>query len=79
MDLDLPGQRAMGISRQIIEACPGLRVLVLSQHCDRHFEVGILHPGAFSYILKGCALNGLVRAIRIVASDCVCMSPGVAM
>jgi DNA-binding NarL/FixJ family response regulator len=52
-----------------------VRILALSMHSARRFVVEALSGGANGYLLKDCACEELVRAIRVVADNETYLSP----
>lgn len=78
MDLSMPDLNGMEATRQLLEAFPGLKVIALSMHADRRFVAEMLNAGASGYLLKDCAFEELVRAIRAVSAGQTYLSPGVA-
>ena len=55
-----------------------MKVLCLSMHSDRRFVNAALRSGARGYLLKECALEALVTAIRTVLAGQIYVSPGLA-
>jgi DNA-binding NarL/FixJ family response regulator len=78
MDLAMPGMGGVEATRQIREACPETRVLVLSMHEGEEHVRPALRAGACGYLLKGSGLSDLVKAIREVARGNAFFSPQVA-
>lgn len=68
MDIGMPDLNGIEATRRILEDSPNVRVLGLSVHNDRHFVVGMLNAGAKGYLLKNCAGEELVHAIRNVVA-----------
>jgi len=68
LDLSLPDLQGMELVRQVVTASPRARVVAVSMHADRRFAVNILKAGALGYLLKDCAFEELVRAIRTVVA-----------
>jgi len=52
-------------------------VIALSMHSDSLFVLNMIKSGASGYLLKDCALEELVKAIRAVVADKTYLSPGV--
>lgn len=77
MDVAMPDLPGVEVTRQILAAAPGVKVIALSMHSDRRFVVNILRAGASGYLLKDCAFEELVRAIREVLAQKTYVSPGV--
>ncbi len=77
MDVAMPDLPGVEVTRQILAAAPGVKVIALSMHSDRRFVVNILKAGASGYLLKDCAFEELIRAIREVLAQKTYISPGV--
>ncbi|MGB2615098.1 MAG: response regulator transcription factor, partial [Phycisphaerae bacterium] len=78
MDVSMPDLNGVEATREISRHTPPTRVLGLSMHSDRRFVAGMLQAGAAGYLLKECAYDEFVRAVRTVASGKTYLSPGVA-
>ena len=63
------------ICRKIINKAPGVKVLALSMHNDIRFVAEMLNAGASGYLLKDCAFEELIHAIRVVAEQGSYVSP----
>jgi len=69
MDIAMPELNGIEATRQLIHENPDTKVIALSMHSDRHFVTGMLKAGAKGYLLKDCAGDELIRAIREVLLD----------
>jgi len=78
MDIAMPELNGIEATRQIMDRTAGVRVLVLSMHSDQRFVERTLKAGAVGYLLKECAFEELVRAIRTVMAGQIYLSPGIA-
>ena len=78
MDIAMPELNGIEATRQILDRTTGVRVLVLSMHSDQRFVERTLKAGAAGYLLKDCAFEELVRAIRTVMAGQMYLSPGIA-
>jgi DNA-binding NarL/FixJ family response regulator len=78
MDIAMPELNGIEATRQILDRTTGVRVLVLSMHSDQRFVERTLKAGAAGYLLKDCAFEELVRAIRTVMAGQIYLSPGIA-
>lgn len=78
MDLSMPEMNGIDATRRIVAECPETKVLALSMHSDRRFVEGALAAGAHGFLLKDCAFDELVVAIREVASGRFYLSPRIA-
>jgi DNA-binding NarL/FixJ family response regulator len=77
MDISMPGLNGIEATRQIVAECPGVKVIALSMHSDSLFVLNMLKAGASGYLLKDCALEELVKAIRTVVNQKTYLSPGI--
>jgi DNA-binding NarL/FixJ family response regulator len=77
MDLTMPNLNGIEATQQIIKA-GGIKVLALSMHSDRQFVLRALQAGALGYVLKDCAFEELVRAIRTIVVNQIYLSPRIA-
>ncbi len=68
MDLGLPDASGIDASRRIIEANPGIAVLVLTVHDDVGYIRRAFEAGATGYLVKDAADTELVTAVRAVAA-----------
>lgn len=78
MDVSLKDLNGIEATRQIREGAPQTRIIALSMHSDTRFVVGMLRAGATGYLLKDCAFEELVRAIRHAVDDNQYLSPAIA-
>jgi DNA-binding NarL/FixJ family response regulator len=77
IDIAMPELNGIEATRQIVEEVPGVKVIALSMLADKHFVRGMLQAGASGYLLKYCASQELVQAIRAVQNRQVYLSPGI--
>jgi DNA-binding NarL/FixJ family response regulator len=77
MDISMPDLNGIDATRQILSEFPGLKVIALSMHSDSLFVLNMLKAGASGYLLKDCALEELVKAIRTVVANKTYLSPGI--
>lgn len=69
MDIRMPDVNGIEATRQIIEEFPSTKVVAFSMHSDRQFVMGAIKAGVSGYLIKDCALEELVQAIRTVAGS----------
>jgi len=71
----MPGRSGIELIKQVKEAKPKLRVLVLTMHKEEQYAVRALRAGASGYLTKESAADELVAAIRRIASGGAYVSP----
>lgn len=78
MDITMPELNGMDAARQILNECPGAKIIALSMHSDRRFVVEMFKAGVAGYLLKDCAFEELARAIKAVLANQKYVSPAIA-
>jgi two-component system response regulator NreC len=77
MDISMPDLNGIEATRLILGENPGIKVIALSMHSDSLFVLNMFKAGASGYLLKDCALEELVKAVRTVMARKVYLSPGI--
>jgi DNA-binding NarL/FixJ family response regulator len=62
-------------TREITTTLPRIKVLCLSMHSEEQFIAAVLEGGASGYLLKECALDELLLAIRTVMANQIFLGP----
>jgi DNA-binding NarL/FixJ family response regulator len=78
MDISMPGMNGLEAARQLTEAKPSVKVLVVSMYADRRFVVAALEAGAAGYLLKDCAGEEFMQAIYAVLANQTYLCPRIA-
>jgi DNA-binding NarL/FixJ family response regulator len=78
LDLHLPDLTGPEVIRGLIEACPGVRILVLSASGEQQDVLDAVKAGATGYLLKSASSTELVDAARRTASGDAVFTPGLA-
>ena len=78
IDATMPRMNGIEATRRINASMPAIKVLCLSMHSEPQFVEHMLEAGAKGYLLKDCAAEELIEAIRVVESDRTYVSPAVA-
>ena len=76
MDISMPDLNGIDATRQIMLKSPDVKIIALSMHSDSLFVMNMFKSGALGYLLKDCALEELVKAIRTVMRQKTYISPG---
>jgi two-component system response regulator NreC len=74
MDISMPDLNGVEATRQIVSQYPRVKVIALSMHSDSLFVLNMLNAGASGYLLKDCALEELIKAIRTVVTQKIYLS-----
>jgi DNA-binding NarL/FixJ family response regulator len=78
MDVSMPDLNGIEATRFISENNRGIKIIALSMHSDRRFVSAVLKAGASGYLLKDCAFEDLLVAIRTVMANRTYLSSQVA-
>jgi DNA-binding NarL/FixJ family response regulator len=78
MDVAMPDLNGIEATRQIVAEFPEIKVIALSMHSDKRFVLNMFKAGAKGYLLKDCAFNNLIKAIRVVAANKTYLSEDIA-
>jgi DNA-binding NarL/FixJ family response regulator len=77
MDIAMPLLNGIEATRQILDAVPGTRVLLLSAHSDDEYVERVMGLGAAGYVLKQSSLEDLAAAIRTARAGRSYVSPSI--
>jgi DNA-binding NarL/FixJ family response regulator len=75
MDVAMPELNGVEATRTIVDQDRHLHVVALSMHKERQYVARMLEAGASGYLLKDCAFEELVNAIRTVVRGQTYLSP----
>jgi len=77
MDIKMPVLNGVEASRQILTDSPDVKIIALSMYPDQRFVTNMLRSGARGYVLKDCAFEELIQAIRMVVANKTYLCPSV--
>jgi len=75
IDIAMPLLNGLEATRQILQAVPGTRVLILSAHSDDEYVEQAIKLGAAGYLIKQTSALVLAKAIRAVVSSAAFFGP----
>lgn len=75
MDIAMPDMNGIDATRRISAEHPEVKVLILSMHHDKRMVIEVFNAGARGYLLKECASDELLRAIRTIQHGETYLSP----
>ncbi len=78
LDIAMPDMNGIDAARFLLADNPECRILVLSMMGDKRLIVEMFSAGVKGYLMKDCAADELVRAIRVVNNNEIYMSPPIA-
>ena len=78
VDIAMPGRGGLEILRDLKEARPSAKIVILSMHPEEQYAIRCLRDGASAYITKGNATEELIHAIQAVAAGKRYITPLVA-
>jgi len=75
MDIELPDENGIAVTRRVLEAVPAVKVVILSAFADSRYVTEAVQAGVSGYLLKGNAPGEVLSAIRAVAAGHTFMCP----
>jgi DNA-binding NarL/FixJ family response regulator len=78
LDVRMPNASGIEACRQIVEALPDCRVIMLTSYAEDELLLAAIRAGAAGYVLKRIGSNNLVQAIRQVSQGENILDPSVA-
>jgi DNA-binding NarL/FixJ family response regulator len=77
MDIAMPQLNGLEAARQIMEALPATRIIMLSAHSDSAYVEQATSAGAVGYLIKQTSSHDLCQAIREVHAGKTFFSPSI--
>jgi DNA-binding NarL/FixJ family response regulator len=78
MDIQMPGLNGIEATRRLLEARPGIGVVVVTMFEDDESVFAAMRAGARGYVLKGADKDEVLTVVRAVANDEAHFGPGIA-
>ena len=79
MDIAMDLLNGIEATRQILDAVPDTRVLVLSAHGDEEYVAHVMRMGAAGYVMKTASFDDLASAVRAVNAGKTYFSSSIAL
>jgi DNA-binding NarL/FixJ family response regulator len=67
LDLSMPGRSGVDLVARLHADHPGMPILVLTMHAERHYALRVLAAGASGYVNKAGRADVLLKALRRLA------------
>jgi DNA-binding NarL/FixJ family response regulator len=77
MDIEMPGGDGLSATREVLQSCPGTRVVVLTTFDLDEYVLAALRAGASGFLLKTTASAALVSAVLACAAGEMLLAPTV--
>ena len=77
LDVTMPGLSGIDAARMILEQAPSTKIVFLTMHANRLIAKEAFRAGASAFVVKNCAANDLVLAVRTVLAGGTYVSPKV--
>ena len=78
MDVTMPELDGVEACRQIRDAFPSARIVMLTMHADQDVLANAIRAGASGYLVKDCSTNEIASAVRMAAAGDTALSPQLA-
>ena len=78
MDVTMSGLDGIEATLQIKSELPEVKVLALTMHAEREIVLNMIKAGASGYMLKECAFEDLINAIKTLAAGQSYLCPQIA-
>lgn len=78
MDIQMPEQNGIDVTREIKQRYPPYKVLMLTMFEDDQSVFAAMRAGALGYVLKGIGHEDMLQAVRVAAEGGAIFSPRIA-
>ncbi len=77
LDVSMPGVSGLDAARMILEQEPNTKIVFLTMHANKVVVKEAFRAGASAFVVKNCAANDLVNAVKTVLGGGTYISPEV--
>jgi DNA-binding NarL/FixJ family response regulator len=77
LDVSMPGVSGLDAARLILEQEPNTKIVFLTMHANKVIVKEAFRAGASAFVVKNCAANDLVNAVKTVLGGGTYISPEV--
>ncbi|HXV78470.1 MAG TPA: response regulator transcription factor [Candidatus Binatia bacterium] len=78
IDINMPGLNGIEATKQILQDCSGVKVIILSMRSDSCAILEAFAAGASAYLLKEAVFEEVVVAVKVVVQGKTYVSPAIA-
>lgn len=78
MDISMPDINGIEAAKKILAVQPGIRIIALSMHSEPVLVREMIQAGAHAFLLKECAFDELIAAVKSVLKNQTAMSKKIA-
>jgi two-component system response regulator NreC len=64
MDITMPGKDGIQVTRELMQALPGIKVIALTMHEEPEYLKQVMAAGGVGYVVKRAAATEVVSAVR---------------
>lgn len=77
LDITMPDLNGIDAAVQILQSNPGVKIVILSMHSDKQYVERALKVGISGYLLKDCALDEILDALKAIEKGNCYLSPNI--
>lgn len=74
MDISMPNLNGIDATREILRLQPQTKIITLSMHSDKNYVLESLKAGAKGFLLKDCAFEELILALKTISEGRIFLS-----